>query len=317
MVRNMKAMGILPPDLDHVWLNLPLGWAEYREGQRNNGQEGPAFTVTLGIAPTDEQWEEYQADLQLKMDAWKAEKARRKAVFEHAGDPRYDPMTGDLLLPDEHPLDASAEYIFDGKTRPRRFAPPGSPFINNGYKRVQTAGEQVPESEANERLVKRLLKAGFIEVEPTLMDKASFEKVQWFRSLSPSEKLHIYRRGTRRCRLITYMTKPPRLLRISGNCWGSLYRKYCALPERRWSASCVHQSKKRAPNAGQRIFYKDTDTIREKGVGIMAERGTEKMTEWLDIKLDTLSSEERLRLIEEIYATLSPQELLTFHRIKW
>ena len=33
----------------------------------------------------------------------------------------------------------------------------------------------------------------------------------------------------------------------------------------------------------------------------MAERGSEKMTEWLDIKLDTLSSEERIRLIEEIY----------------
>src|SRR5262245_22014686 len=43
----------------------------------------------------------------------------------------------------------------------------------------------------------------------------------------------------------------------------------------------------------------------------MAERGTEKMTEWLDIKLDTLSSEERIRLIEEIFATLIPQELLS------
>ena len=28
----------------------------------------------------------------------------------------------------------------------------------------------------------------------------------------------------------------------------------------------------------------------------MAERGNEKMTEWLDIKLDTLSSEERITL---------------------
>jgi DNA-binding protein H-NS len=42
----------------------------------------------------------------------------------------------------------------------------------------------------------------------------------------------------------------------------------------------------------------------------MAERGTEKMTEWLDIKLDTLSADERIRLIEEIFATLTPQELL-------
>ena len=42
----------------------------------------------------------------------------------------------------------------------------------------------------------------------------------------------------------------------------------------------------------------------------MAERGSEKITEWLDIKLDTLSSEERIRLIEEIFDTLTPQELL-------
>jgi len=43
----------------------------------------------------------------------------------------------------------------------------------------------------------------------------------------------------------------------------------------------------------------------------MAERGNESMTEWLDIKLDNLSQEERIRLIEEIFATLTPQELLT------
>jgi H-NS histone family len=43
----------------------------------------------------------------------------------------------------------------------------------------------------------------------------------------------------------------------------------------------------------------------------MAERGNEKMTEWLDIKLDTLSSEERIHLIEEICDTLTPQELRT------
>ena len=42
----------------------------------------------------------------------------------------------------------------------------------------------------------------------------------------------------------------------------------------------------------------------------MAERGNEKMTEWLDIKLDTLSSEERIRLIEEVFDTLDPLELL-------
>ena len=43
----------------------------------------------------------------------------------------------------------------------------------------------------------------------------------------------------------------------------------------------------------------------------MAERGSEKMTEWLDIKLDTMSSEERVLLIEEIIDTLTVQELGT------
>ena len=43
----------------------------------------------------------------------------------------------------------------------------------------------------------------------------------------------------------------------------------------------------------------------------MAERGTEKMTEWLDITLDTLSSEERINLIKELCETLTPQELHT------
>ena len=41
----------------------------------------------------------------------------------------------------------------------------------------------------------------------------------------------------------------------------------------------------------------------------MAERGSEKMTEWLDIHVDTLSSEERITLIKELCETLTPQEL--------
>ena len=43
----------------------------------------------------------------------------------------------------------------------------------------------------------------------------------------------------------------------------------------------------------------------------MADRDTEKMTEGLDIKLESLSPDERIRLIEEIFATLTPPELLT------
>jgi integrase/recombinase XerC len=42
----------------------------------------------------------------------------------------------------------------------------------------------------------------------------------------------------------------------------------------------------------------------------MTERGSEKMTEWLDIKLDTLSSEERIHLIKEICDSLTPQVAL-------
>ena len=41
----------------------------------------------------------------------------------------------------------------------------------------------------------------------------------------------------------------------------------------------------------------------------MSERGNEKMTEWLDINLSTLSAEERILLIEEIFETLTVQEL--------
>jgi DNA-binding protein H-NS len=47
----------------------------------------------------------------------------------------------------------------------------------------------------------------------------------------------------------------------------------------------------------------------------MSERGNEKMTEWLDIKLETLSSEERIQLIEEICETLTPQELRTIRDV--
>ena len=41
----------------------------------------------------------------------------------------------------------------------------------------------------------------------------------------------------------------------------------------------------------------------------MAERGNGTILEWLDIKLDTLSSDDRIKLIEEIFDTLTPQEL--------
>ena len=122
---------------------------------------------------------------------------REKATWLHERNPRFDPMTGDLLEPDEHPLDPTAEYYFDGQTRPRRFVPGDSPHLDK-YQQVQTDEEDaLPESEYHERLVNRLLKAGFVEIEPTLADKASYEQTQWYRSLSPSEKMQFLQESMR------------------------------------------------------------------------------------------------------------------------
>ena len=138
--------------------------------------------------------------LLYKMHANVQAMERKKAAWMHERDPRYDPMTGDLLEPDEHPLSLTSEYYFDGKTRPRRFVPGDSPHLEK-YKQVQTNEEDAqPEGEYHERLVERLLKAGFVEVEPTLADKASFEQTQWYRGLSPSEKMQFLRDSMREMR---------------------------------------------------------------------------------------------------------------------
>jgi DNA-binding protein H-NS len=47
----------------------------------------------------------------------------------------------------------------------------------------------------------------------------------------------------------------------------------------------------------------------------MADRGTKTMTDWLDIHLDTRSSEERIHLTQEIFDALTPQELLTVRNL--
>jgi hypothetical protein len=77
MVRGMKSLGILPPNVDYLWLNLPSGWAEYREMAGVGANKEPSYTVTFGTEPTQEQWNEYYPDLQAKMRAWKAEKVRK------------------------------------------------------------------------------------------------------------------------------------------------------------------------------------------------------------------------------------------------
>jgi hypothetical protein len=130
---------------------------------------------------------------------------RKRAAWLHERDPRYDPMTGDLLDSDEHPLDPTAEYTFYGKTRARSFVhpearsflSPDSPLLEHREPLQADGKEEVTESEYHERLVARLLKAGFVEVEPTLADKASFEQAQWYRSLSPSEKMQFLRDSMR------------------------------------------------------------------------------------------------------------------------
>jgi hypothetical protein len=147
-----------------------------------------------------------------------------KEALIHAGDPRYDPMTGDHLEPDEFPLSPTSEYYFDGKTRPRRFIPPDSPHVKN-YKPLQIDEEGgVPESEYHERLVARLQKAGFVEVEPTLADKASFEQTQWYRSLSPAEKIQYLQEA------IQDMTRErPWNKETTGGKAGEMFAKFIAL----------------------------------------------------------------------------------------
>ena len=123
------------------------------------------------------------------MKAWKAEKARQEALALHAGDPRYDPMTGDLLLPDEHPLSPTSSYLFEGRTRPRRFLPPDSPFLKNARPLQTKEVEDVPETEYHERLVERLRKAGFVEVEPTTQDKRYYAFCERLRNMSPEDTI--------------------------------------------------------------------------------------------------------------------------------
>ena len=143
---------------------------------------------------TPEKWKQLMHKMHTTVKAME----REKAAWIAERDPRYDPMTGDLLEPDEHPLSPTSEYYFDGKTRGRRFIPSDSPHLKT-YKPLQIdeSEEQVPESEYHERLAHRLQKAGFVEVEPTLADKASFEQTQWYRSLSPTDKMQYLQEAMR------------------------------------------------------------------------------------------------------------------------
>ena len=183
LVRQAKTRGILPPDLDHLWLNLPSGWAEYTEIPPGVREEKPSYTVALDQTPTQAHWDVYYPDLQKKLEAWDIEKAKQ----EHAGDPDYDPMTGDRLKPDELPLHSDAEYLITGKTRPRRFVPPGSPHVKQYKALEEHEGDAQPEGESNERLIQRLLKAGWTEVAPVGDDWQYFAFCERLRHMSPAQ----------------------------------------------------------------------------------------------------------------------------------
>jgi DNA-binding protein H-NS len=62
------------------------------------------------------------------------------------------------------------------------------------------------------------------------------------------------------------------------------------------------------------LSHKNVFLERHRGI-FMTERRNETMVEWLDIKLDTLSPDERMRLVEEIYDTLTAQELMSMRQI--
>jgi hypothetical protein len=47
MVQEMKNRGILPPNIDHLWLNLPSGWAEYRDTSAGAADEKPGSSPYL------------------------------------------------------------------------------------------------------------------------------------------------------------------------------------------------------------------------------------------------------------------------------
>ena len=96
-------------------------------------------------------------------------------------------MTGERLLPGERPLHPDAEYLITGKTRPRLFAPPGNPH-GTTYKPLEIHEEDSqPESESHERLIHRLLKAGWTEVAPVGYDWEYFAFCERLRNMSPYE----------------------------------------------------------------------------------------------------------------------------------
>ena len=56
-INSLKKQGRIAPDLDHLWLNLPSGWAEYREVPAKEANGAPTSTVTLGRTPTQKEWD--------------------------------------------------------------------------------------------------------------------------------------------------------------------------------------------------------------------------------------------------------------------
>jgi hypothetical protein len=177
MVGMLKTGGVIPPNLDHVWLNLPTGWVEYRE---EPGKD-PPYTVTPGT-PTKEQWDKWTEE----MKTWRIAQNAQKGKAPPEGNARIDPLTGDTLQPNEFPLDPTTSYHLNGKARPRRFLPPDSSSLKT-EKPLETGGEE-QEDPDTQRLIQRLRKAGFVEVAPTPADQQRYEFSQWLNNLPPAER---------------------------------------------------------------------------------------------------------------------------------
>jgi hypothetical protein len=166
-----------PWDRDHLETREPAATSPY------------SCTLVLLRPPLcreKRQRQEWNTLIRQRFNAMQAERRKREAYI-HSGDSRYDPLIGELLKPDELPLDAEASYLLTGKTRPRRFLPPDSPHLKDAKPLETDGAEEVPENSDNQRLIQRLQKAGFVEVAPTANDRQFFTFCERFRHMSPTE----------------------------------------------------------------------------------------------------------------------------------
>jgi hypothetical protein len=132
------------------------------------------------IAENIRSWQKAQQEEEKKKQAYISGKAR------------FDPYVGEILKPGETPLHKTAIYHLTGKDAPRRFIPPvgsGTPGeeTNVWHMDAGEVGQNGQENPDQERLIKRLLKAGWIEAAPTAQDWAQFALSKHPGSASPED----------------------------------------------------------------------------------------------------------------------------------